>query len=313
MWFKNLQLYRLTTPFTLTAAQLNEQLAKAIFRPCGALDMFGYGWVSPLGHPEGELVHAGNGYFMLCAQREDKVLPATVIRDVVKIKAAAIEEEEGRPVRGKRRTELKEAVIQELLPRAFTYTTLTYAYLAPREGWLIVDTANLRKADQLTSYLRRTLGELTLTAPKVNTAPGAVMTGWLRGDDIPADLTIDDECELQDKKEGGGSARFKRQDLTGDEVGVHLQSGKQVVRLAVTWDERLSVILGDDLSIKRLKFGDLIQEQRQDIQAEDANAEFDADFAIMTLELSRFLPRLLEWFGGEEQPIDVSKPLQAAA
>ncbi len=61
------------------------------------------------------------------------------------------------------------------------------------------------------------------------------------------------------------------------------------------------IVLQDDLSIKRLRFGDEILEQHNDIDSDDPYAAFDNDFSIMTLELSRFILRLLEMFGGENK------------
>jgi recombination associated protein RdgC len=55
------------------------------------------------------------------------------------------------------------------------------------------------------------------------------------------------------------------------------------------------------LSVKRLRFLDLIQDQVADIETDDEAAQFDVDFSIMSAELSSFLPRLIELFGGENK------------
>ena len=86
---------------------------------------------------------------------------------------------------------------------------------------------------------------------------------------------------------------------------MHLRNGKQAVRLAVTWGDRLSCVLGEDLSVKRLRFSDIVQEERPHTEAEDALARFDADFGLLTLELGRFIPWLLNTFGGEDQAVYV--------
>ena len=78
----------------------------------------------------------------------------------------------------------------------------------------------------------------------------------------------------------------------------HLDAGKDVVKLAVSWDERLSCVIESDLSIKRLRFLDLIQNEAADYQTENAADAFDAHFSLMTLEFRRFVPRLIELFGG---------------
>ena len=85
------------------------------------------------------------------------------------------------------------------------------------------------------------------------------------------------------------------------EIKNHLDSGKEVIKLAVSWADRIAFIIDENLSIKRLRFLDLIQDQLADIEAGDEAAQFDVDFSIMSLELANFLPRLLEIFGGENK------------
>ncbi|RLA20836.1 MAG: recombination-associated protein RdgC, partial [Gammaproteobacteria bacterium] len=110
---------------------------------------------------------------------------------------------------------------------------------------------------------------------------------------------VEDECELRSPEEAGGIIRCKRQDLAAPEIKNHLDTGKQVIKLAVSWSDRLSFIVDENLSIKRLKFLELIQDQVADTESDSAEEQFDVDFTIMSQELSAFLPRLLELFGGE--------------
>jgi recombination associated protein RdgC len=80
-----------------------------------------------------------------------------------------------------------------------------------------------------------------------------------------------------------------------------LDSGKEVIKLAMLWADRLSFIMNKNFSIKRLRFLDLVQDQLKDMDIEDEATRFDVDFAIMSAELGVFLPRLLELFGGEKR------------
>ena len=299
MWFSNLQLYRLTKPFTLSVEELSQQLEQHTFKPCGTLDLSSYGWVAPLGRDGAELVHAAGGYIMICARKEQKMVPATVVRERVQEKAEAIEAAQGRPVRRKERDTIKEEVIHTLLPQAFPRSTLTFAYISPKENLIVVNAASAKRAEELLSYLRGSIGSLPAVAPSLTVTPAAVMTRWLNGDDVPHDFTLGDECELRDTVEDGGIIRCKRQDLTTEEIQVHLDAGKRAVKLAIDWQEQLSCVIQDDLTIKRLRFGEEILEQSKEADSDDAAAAFDNDFSIMTLELSRFIPRLLEVFGGE--------------
>jgi recombination associated protein RdgC len=125
------------------------------------------------------------------------------------------------------------------------------------------------------------------------------MTQWLLHQNSPSEMMIEDECELRSPEEDGSIIRCKRHDLTLPEIKNHLDSGKQVIKLALTWENRLSFILDEHLIVKRLKFLDLIQDQMNETQASTFEEQFDADFSIMTAELAQFLPRLLNIFGGE--------------
>jgi recombination associated protein RdgC len=132
-------------------------------------------------------------------------------------------------------------------------------------------------------------------------SPQAAMADWLAGGDAPAGFTIDRDCELKAAGEEKAAVRYVRHPL-GDEISgeikAHLASGKMPTKLALTWDDRISFVLGEKLEIKRLAFLDILKEEAEK-SAEHADEQFDADFALMTGELSRFLPQLVNALGGE--------------
>ena len=299
MWFKNLTIYRLTQPFALGAEDLEERLAARVFRPVGELETDCLGWVPPLGREGTQLVHATGGFLMVCARKEERVMPAAAVRDAVEARARQIEEEEGRPVRGRRRAELKDQVVFEMLPRAFTRSRERLAYVDPNGGWLLVDAGSPASAEELATLLRESLGSLPATPLAVVEAPRAVMTRWLTAGDLPPDFLIEDECDLLDPGEGRASVRVRRHELSAEEIRGHLDAGKVVTRLALGFDGRLSFVLDERLTVRRLKFLDLVQEAAAEVETTTAAERFDADFAVMSLEIARFLPRLVDAFGGE--------------
>jgi len=301
MWFKNLSIFRLTEDFTLSPEDLEQKLGALSFRPCGNQEESTFGWTSPLGKTSEQLVHAANGFMMICGKKEEKVIPAAVVNEMVQEKILEAEDQQGRKLSKKERTAIKDELIFELLPRAFTFSNKTYAYIDPKGGWLIVDAASSKKAEDLLSLLRKCLGSLPAVPLNTIEKPIATMTAWLINNEAPADITIEDECELRAPEEEGGIIRCKRHDLSLPEIKNHLDTGKEVIKLAVSWADRLSFIIDENLAIKRLKFLDLIQDQVADIDTYDEAEQFDVDFSIMSLELANFLPRLVELFGGENK------------
>ena len=299
MWFKNLIFYRFTQPFHATAEELEERLQQKLFRSCNSQDMSSYGWVAPLGKHSDMLTHAGNGFIMVAARKEEKILPASVIKDVLEEKIELIELEQDRQVFSKEKKALKDDVIMELLPKAFSRCQTTFAYIDPIKGWLIVDASSFKKAEELTSCLRECLGSLPIVNPPLKNMPSHAMTRWLAHDTpIPDRLVLGDECELREPGDEGGQVKVSRQELVGEEVEVHLQAGKQVSKMALIWNDSLSFVLGDDLVIRKLKFTDSIQEQLDQVNAETAAEQFDADFALMTLTLQQMIEELVEFLGG---------------
>ncbi len=299
MLFKNLQLYRFTKTFTQTAEALETALQARSGRVCGPHEEMHHGWVSPLGRKSDMLVHAANGFLMICASKEVKIVPATLVKELVTERIEKIEETQARKVNKKERDNLRDDVMMELLPRALSRTTHTYAYIDPKQGWLVVDAASPKQAEEFTALLRRTIGSLSIAPPTTNESPHIVMTEWLARDNHPAEYGIEEECEMRAADRDGSIIRCKRQDLGSPEIQAHLKAGKQVVKLAVTWRDRLTFVIDEHLAIKRLRFLNIIQEQINEIESKDDAQRFDVDFSIMTLELSLFIKQLLNAFGGE--------------
>jgi len=298
MWFNNLQIYRFIKPFSLSFEELDEKLGKLSFKPCSSLQPASLGWVSPLGRFGTENVHVANGNVMLCLKKEEKILPASVVRDLVSEKVTDIEAAESRPVRRKEREGIRDEIMQDMLPKAFCRSHLTFAYISPKSNLLVVNSSSAKKAEEFLHYLRKALGTLPVVSPILRDVPSMVMTQWVKDMDAK-NFVIEDEAEFRDAGDEGGIVRCKNHDLSVPEIQAHLEAGKQVVKLAVEWKEALSCIISDDLSIKRLKFGDEILEQSNETDADDYASRFDADFAVMAMELSRFIPDLFDAFGGE--------------
>ena len=301
MWFKNLSLFRLTETFTLTPEELEQNLEALSFRPCGLHEEFTFGWTPPLGKTAQQLVHNTNGYFMLCLKKEERVLPSAVVNELVQEKISEKEEQQGRKLSKKERTEIKDELIFDLLPKAFTFSRKIYAYIDPKGGWVCVDAASAKSAEDLLSLLRKSLGSLPAVPLNTLEKPSTTMTQWLLNNKAPDDITVEDECELRSPEEAGGIIRCKRHDLALPEIKNHLDTGKEVIKLAVSWADRISFIIDENLSVKRLRFLELIQDQVADIETDDEAAQFDVDFSIMSAELASFLPRLIELFGGENK------------
>ncbi|WP_444958284.1 recombination-associated protein RdgC [Microbulbifer sp. ZKSA002] len=298
MWFKNLRIYRLTKEFSLDAEKLNELLEPHAFVPCGSQDSTRYGWVPPLGRHGSQLVHATNGYLMVCAKKQEKVIPAAVVNEKVEELAQAISEKEARQVGRKERQNLKDEILLEMRPKAFARSRLQYAYIAPQDGWVVVDASSASAAEELLENLREAISSLAVVPLSAKNLPQQTMTHWLSAPEAPPQFDFGHECELRDPKDSGSVIRCKNQDLCAEEIHNHLVAGLQVHKLGLTWRGGVEFLVDDQLSLKRIKFSDELLEKADSADAESAAQRFDADFAVMTLEISALTKDLLSAFGG---------------
>src|SRR3546814_15892405 len=94
MWFKNLKIYRLSAPCTLTGEQLEECLLRHAYQTGNNLDMQSLGWISP--RENAALSHTVNQQILLSLRAEKKLLPATVVNQVARARAQEIRSEERR-------------------------------------------------------------------------------------------------------------------------------------------------------------------------------------------------------------------------
>ncbi|WP_409313223.1 recombination-associated protein RdgC [Pseudomonas putida] len=303
MWFKNLLTYRLTQEVPFEPEALEAALASKPARPCASQELTTYGFVAPVGKGEdAPLVHVSGEYLLIAARKEERILPSSVVNDAVKEKVEEIETEQMRKVYKKERDQIKDEIIQAFLPRAFIRRSMIFAAIAPRLGVILVNSASAKRAEDLLSTLREVMGSLPVRPATVKIAPVATMTDWVKSQQAAEGFYVLDECELRDTAEDGGIVRCKRQDLTGEEIQLHLSTGKVVTQLALAWQDKLSFILDDKMVIKRLKFEELLQEQAEQDGGDEAAQQFDASFQLMMMTFAEFLPVLFEALGGEEIP-----------
>lgn len=221
----------------------------------------------------------------MCVGGEHKVLPGGVINAAVKKRIAKIQAEEARKVGGKERKRIKEDIITDLLPRAFVSTSAQSFYVDTKTGWVVIDATGGKGGEAAITQLREALGSFPAVPLAPEESPRLLMTDWVANGNLPEHLTIGEECELKEAGDSkGASIRAKNQDLSVDEIKEHLRAGKQVVQLGLTFKDRISFTLDENLIIRKFKILDVAMDNLS--QTEDPVSESDATFALMTLEVT---------------------------
>jgi recombination associated protein RdgC len=213
----------------------------------------------------------------------------------VKERVAQIEATSGRKPGKKETRDIKDDIRLELLPMAFTKQVSVPLWMDPQARWLLVDAASQAKGDEAVTLLVKSLPGLAVTLLNTKLSPTAAMAEWLISQQPPVGFSVDRECELKAADESKAVVRYARHPLDTAEVRAYVESGKLPTRLALTWRDRVSLVLTEGLQLKKLAFLDVVFEGA----TADQDDGFDADIAIATGELRKLLPDLLEALGGE--------------
>ena len=294
MWYKNAIIYLLPDGWQLEAG-LNEKLEQAAFTPCMGLDWFSEGFAPPTPFSS-DFVFTAQNSNRVCLKHEEKVLPSATVRDLVHEKVAEIQEAEARNVGHKEKQQLKEQIVDDLLPRALTQSRRTEAIFDTDRGYLLVNEASNKRAEQMLIKLREALGGLKVVMPHTQESPSSLMTEWLLQGHAEGGFELGYNVLLQGVGDVVPKVKISKKDLTTAEVIKHAQNGMQVVELELEWREQISFTLTKDFALKRIQFLDVLQEEAE--QGDDAASLTFASQIIMVEALGEMINELANLLGG---------------
>ncbi len=313
--FKNALVYRMERWDAPSLTDIDSRLATAPFVACGATQPESSGFIPPRGDKHAALVESVGGQIVLRICTETKAVPGGVVKTQVQAELDKIEAETGHRPKGKRAKEVKEAVVHALMPRAFPKRSETLVWIDPIGQVVWVGAGSVKKADAVVTRLIELLGTssggLKLSLIQTELAPATAMAHWLQSQEAPSGFSIDRDCELKQPDSEKATVRYARHTLDIAEVGEHIAQGKLPTQLALTWAGRVSFVLTEALTLKKIELLDVVLEGAGVDAANQGRNEggFEADVAIATGELRQLLPALVEALGG----LHVRQPAAPAA
>jgi recombination associated protein RdgC len=296
MWYKNAIIYLLPDGWQLEAG-FAEKLEQAAFTPCMGLDWFSEGFAPPTPFSS-DFVFTAQNSNRVCLKHEEKVLPSATVRDLVNGKVAEIEEAEARNVWYEEKQQLKEQIVDDLLPRALTQSRRTEAIFDTERGFLLVNEASDKRAEQMLIKLREALGGLKVSLPHTRESPSSLMTEWLLQGYAEGGFKLGYNVLLQGVGDVVPKVKISKKDLTHPEVIQHAKNGMKVVELELKWREQISFTLTQNFALKRIQFLDVLQEEAE--QGDDTASLMFSSQIIMVEALGEMINKLVNLLGGWE-------------
>ena len=295
MWFKQVTPFRV---FELPEKRyLDESLGNSWFTELQGLDWFSEGFTHPNAFTDLAVFEAQKT-MLISLMREEKVLPSAAIKHKLDEQVVKIQTAEGRNVGRREKHELREAIIDNLLPNALIKSSRTYGLFAGE--WLFVDTANRRKAENLLTKLREALGGLPAQQPVPRQSPASLMTNWLLQGEAQGRFVLDSDVTLVGVGDVAPKVKISRKDLTAEDVVQHAKNGMTVTELGLVWNDRVAFILTQDLTLKRIQWLDVVQEEAEG-SCDDAESMAYATQLLMAAALSVILGELVDLLGGWQE------------
>lgn len=296
MWFKQISVFTLAQDLETDFEAWHDKLSAAAFKPCQGLDWKSEGFNRAVPFRE-ELIFNFQDTWRFSLRQEDKVLPSTVIREFLDEKLAELQATEGRIIGRKEKMQIKEQITDDLLPRAFVRSRYTEAVMDLQSHLLFVNQSHPNKSENFVSQLRQALGGLPASLPRTQESPSSLMTAWLAQGEAAGNFELDSDCELKGTGDIVPVVKISKQDLSTEEVKQHLEHGKICTQLGLIWNEQIRFVLNEDLSLKRIQYLDMLQEEAAN-QGDDLESLMSATQLIMTQNLSLLVHELIDHLGG---------------
>lgn len=295
-FFKSVIAYRIGPNWTPPALEVLEaELSRLAFEPCGPTQEVSVGWMPPRGEEHGAMVENVAGHLIVKLAVERKSVPASAVKQELDARVKALEAERGRKPGKKEKAEIKDEIMRDLMPRAFSKRSAHFAWIDPVNRFLVVGAGSYKAADAVVTHLVDLMAELKVVLPlapiQTTMTAGASMGTWLATKESPPEFSIDQDLKL--KNEDRATISYTKHNLDLDEITHHLESGMAATQMALTWEGKVSFVLTDTMVVRKINFLDVTT----DVGADDG---FDGDVMIATGELSKLLPDLLRALGGEQ-------------
>lgn len=303
MWFRQLTFipYQLNDPLPLE--NLDSLLQTCIFEPITKSGTESIGFISPLTKKAlattDSLYLESEQAYLLCVQKQTKVLPAPVIKEFLEDRLIEFEEKMGRKPYKSEKSQLKDEVTHFLLTQAFSIKKQFYIILDVKHKRILINQTSERMLDQLLCLLKDAIPMLTFKAYRWQNPPSETLSDWLKND-APMPFELDNSCELKQNENPKAKISYTEHELSDEALRSQLERGQQVKKMGLVHQDSLSFVIDDLMRINKLKLLDTESIDSTELSG-DPVIDAQTNLSLFSLSTRKLIADILKVFPEEEQ------------
>jgi recombination associated protein RdgC len=241
---------------------------------------------------EEEYVHSVGTFDVIKIKQSKRKVPGSEVKKIVSEKtrkAIAEAEERGQTIKVNKELKemFKEEAIKELLPRCFIDESSTFVFLDKVTEKLYVAVPSHKKAEDITAFIRKTLGSLPITPLVTEREIVKAMTQFVTSQ-LNDKITLGDFVQMEDEE---GVVAWKKESLYNSDAKELIEnSEKLVTKLGLNFDGVVSFTIDSDYVISGVKFESYVTAEGHD---------FSSTFLLIANEITGAVKELLKELGEE--------------
>lgn len=311
--FSNILAYRATNAFDLhkNLEEINQALASKPARLPGKMELNAVGFTEPVGEEGAFIERIAPMTYVFAYNLAERMIPGKIVRQQVAARVKQIEKEQERKVYAREKQQIKDEVLNQMLPRAFIDQKITYGMVMG--PYILIDSSSAKRGEDILSTLRSCLGSLGVRPVAVKTTPIDAFTRWFTTNEIDGPFRMTGDFKANNRSDESdfvnGKGTSPQDEGLSDLV---LEHDRRVTVLGLSWGtatgESATFTVNEMIGIKGIKWPESLAE----MAADQVGEEDDEDARRVTLlrttlillgaELKQLLADLLPALGGEEIP-----------
>jgi len=292
--FKNATLFRLTSDINLDT--LEEVLLTKTSRPQSNHEEVTYGWEPYDEETPDKLIKKINDVIFIALEVNKKLIPKSVVSNNAKKAIKEKELELDRKLSKQEKTQIKDEILFEMLPKAFIEKSRIEAFIDTKNKLICINTPSQNKAEDFVSFLRKTLSSLPLKLISTKeTVPFILRKLVTDKSAIPNNISLTGRFTAE------SNGKEKKASLKGftdtDEVAEIIDNDGVIISASMELDQGVEFSINELIQIKGIK---IIDENNDKDSYDFSENRIDEECFLSHKLITNISHEMITLLGGEK-------------